>query len=172
LREKEKLAKSKHKLEEQFMSKTQELAEAERLEQKMLGLIRDNDELRKEIELKELKTNEYIHKLHAQERELEVREEEIKRLTRDNSFLLADVTNCKKEIEGLHVDIIELRNTTENYKNRQLMRSKKSLFDEDYSSRGELREMQSVDGHINKMGKLKALADIQSLIKRHRQQLD
>jgi hypothetical protein len=31
------------------MSKTQELVEAERLEQKMIGLIRDNDELRKEV---------------------------------------------------------------------------------------------------------------------------
>jgi hypothetical protein len=63
----------------------------------------------------------------------------MKRLIRENSLLLADVTNCKKEIEGLNVDISELKRTTENYKNRQLMKSKKNLFEEDYSSRGELR---------------------------------
>lgn len=94
------------------MSKTHELAEAERLEQRMVGLIRDNDELRKELDLKEVQLSETVRRLEHCERELTRKEELTRNLTAENSILLADVTNCKKEIEVLHTDIGELKRTT------------------------------------------------------------
>ena len=140
--EKEKLAKSKHRLEEQFMSKTHELAEAERLEQRMLGLIRDNDQLRKQLDLKELQLADTMGKLEISERQLVLRNSEMRNLAAENSQLLADVANCRKEIQALHIDIGELKRTTENYKNRQLMKSKKSVFEDDYASRELSKERQ------------------------------
>jgi len=112
-----------------------------------------------------------IRKLEHRERELAARNEEVRSLAAENSVLLADVTTCKKEIEVLHADIGELKRTTESYKNRQLMKSKKSLFEDDYASREPRQEMHSVDNR-DRDGRLKALADIQTLIRRHRQQLD
>lgn len=47
-----------------------------------------------------------MKKVQQQERELVLKDDELKKLARENGFLQADVMNCRKEIEELNVDIV------------------------------------------------------------------